>query len=61
MAVDEEKKRLEKVQEEKLKSQEDEGNRIIQENASIIKKISDQEFNDNVQQNIEDHETKMKA
>ena len=49
MAVDEEKKRLEKVQEEKLKSQEDEGNRIIQENASIIKKISDQEFNDNIQ------------
>lgn len=49
MVVDEEKKRLEKLQDEKLKSQEDEGKRMIEENASIIKKISDQEFNDNIQ------------
>jgi hypothetical protein len=41
MAVDEEKKKMDKLKEERLKQQEDEGNRIIQENAKIIKDISE--------------------
>lgn len=41
MAVDEEKKKMEKLKEERLKQQEEEGNRMIQENANIIKELSE--------------------